>query len=55
MVLTIAVPDARVPHVRAFERDWPAFETGAHTWRALVGIDLATPPRTYDLVVTAGS
>jgi murein DD-endopeptidase MepM/ murein hydrolase activator NlpD len=55
VVLTIAVPDARTPKVRAFDRDWPAFETDPHTWRALVGIDLAAAPRAYDLVVTAGS
>ena len=34
-----------------FDRAWPTFQVDATTWRALVGIDLDTPPRTYTAVV----
>jgi murein DD-endopeptidase MepM/ murein hydrolase activator NlpD len=39
--------------VRAFNRDVSAFQVDASTWRALVGIDLATIPGRYRIVVTS--
>lgn len=39
--------------VRAFDRDAPAFRDDALTWRALVGIDLDTPPGTHPIAVEA--
>ena len=38
-----------------FERAWPTFQVDATTWRALVGIDLDTPPRTYLAVIEVGA
>jgi len=41
--------------VRAFGRDWPAYEDGsARRWRAPVGIDLDTRPATYHAEIAAG-
>jgi murein DD-endopeptidase MepM/ murein hydrolase activator NlpD len=52
-VLTITAPPAPsgAAHVRAFDRDWPAYPIDDHTWRALVGIDLETMPGVYDVSV----
>ena len=41
-------------HLDVFDRTWPTFQVDATTWRALVGIDLDTPPRTYTAVVAVG-
>jgi len=43
-------------HLDAFDRAWPTFQVDPTTWRALVGIDLDTPPRAYTaaIVVSAG-
>lgn len=41
--------------VRAFNRDVPAFQVDSSTWRALVGIDLATVPGRYRILVTSRS
>ena len=41
--------------LRAFDREIPAFKDGALTWRALVGVDLATPPRAYSVRIAAKS
>lgn len=55
VVLTITAPAASVPvTVRAFGRDWPAHRGDAGTWRALIGIDLATKPGRHQVVVTSG-
>jgi hypothetical protein len=54
VVLTIT---AAAPHpvtVRAFGRSWPAHQAEAGTWRALVGIDLATKPGRHEIIVTSG-
>ena len=41
--------------VRAFGRDWPAYEDGSpRRWRAPVGIDLDTRPATYHAEIAAG-
>jgi murein DD-endopeptidase MepM/ murein hydrolase activator NlpD len=56
VVLTIAAPEAiRAVEISALGKSWPAYRADATTWRALVGIDLDTAPRTYAAVVTAGS
>jgi murein DD-endopeptidase MepM/ murein hydrolase activator NlpD len=56
VVLTLSVPpDAGQPHVRAFDRDVPAYRTDDRTWRALVGIDLDVAPGSYPVTVRAGS
>src|SRR5262245_21516349 len=47
---------ARGPvHVRAFDRDVPAFRAASGEWRALVGIDLDVKPGVYSIAVRAGS
>jgi hypothetical protein len=54
VVLTIT---AAAPHpitVRAFGRSWPANQAEAGTWRALIGIDLATKPGRHEIIVTSG-
>jgi len=38
-----------------FDRAWPTVQADATTWRALVGIDLDTQPRTYTAVVSMGA
>jgi len=56
VVLTVAPPAATSSlHVRAFARDIPAFKVSDRTWRALVGIDLATTPGTYKVAISAGT
>jgi murein DD-endopeptidase MepM/ murein hydrolase activator NlpD len=55
---TITTPKpAYAVQLDVFDRTWPAFQVDAVTWRALVGIDLDTPPRSYTAVilVSAGS
>ncbi len=51
VVLTITAPPAPAgaAHVRAFDRDWPAYPTDERTWRVLLGIDLDTTPGAYDV------
>ena len=48
-----AEPGASV-HVRAFDRDIPAYTTTEGTHRALVGIDLDVKPGTYAAAIDAG-
>jgi murein DD-endopeptidase MepM/ murein hydrolase activator NlpD len=56
VVLEIRLTGAAQPlRVRAFERDHVAYPTGAHVWRALVGIDLDVKPGRYPVEVEAGS
>jgi murein DD-endopeptidase MepM/ murein hydrolase activator NlpD len=56
VVLTIAAPEATsAVEVRALGQSWAAYRADATTWRALVGIDLDTAPKTYSAVVTAGA
>jgi murein DD-endopeptidase MepM/ murein hydrolase activator NlpD len=56
VVLTIAPPASTTSlHVHAFARDIPAFKVSGRTWRALVGIDLATTPGTYKVAISAGT
>jgi murein DD-endopeptidase MepM/ murein hydrolase activator NlpD len=55
VVLTISGPAAASGiAVRALGQSWAAYRADASTWRALVGIDLETLPKTYSAVVTAG-
>jgi hypothetical protein len=54
VVLTITAPPSGPVTVRAFGRTWPAHQADAETWRALVGIDLATKPGRHDVIVTSG-
>lgn len=44
---------ARALHVRAFNRDFPAYAVDARTWRVLVGIDLDVAPGTYTASIRA--
>jgi Peptidase family M23 len=39
--------------VRAFDREIPAFQDDRLTWRALVGVDLGVPPKTYPVAIDA--
>ena len=43
--------DAGAVHVRAFDRDWPAYRAGDRAWHALIGIDLATAPGDHPVTV----
>jgi murein DD-endopeptidase MepM/ murein hydrolase activator NlpD len=55
VVLTITAPGHPASMtVRVFGREAPTFQVDAATWRALVGIDLETAPRTYSVEVAAG-
>ena len=55
VVLTITAPAASgAVTVRAFDRDWPSHRSDAGTWRALIGIDLATKPGRHEVMVTTG-
>ena len=55
VVLSISLPQPRhAIHVRAFDRDMPAFAVSDTEWRALVGIDLDRKPGDYRIVVDAG-
>src|SRR3982751_1158126 len=54
VVLTINDPALLAPVVRVFDRNWPVYAAGSGQWRALVGIDLATPTGAYEIVVTSG-
>jgi murein DD-endopeptidase MepM/ murein hydrolase activator NlpD len=48
VVLTMDAPaPAAAVHVRAFDRDWPAFAVDERTWRVVVGIDLDVAPGEY--------
>lgn len=40
-------------HVRAFDRDWPAYATGETTWRAIIGIDLDVEIGEHPIAVRA--
>ncbi len=53
VVTVTTIEPADQVHVRAFDRDTPAFRTGPLTWQALVGIDLDTAPRAYPIAVEA--
>jgi murein DD-endopeptidase MepM/ murein hydrolase activator NlpD len=54
VVLTIAVPSGTASvRVRAFDKDIPSFEVDAHTWRALVGIDLLVAPGRHPIDIEA--
>ncbi len=56
VVLTAVTPDtAETLRVRAFGRDIPAFPVDAHTWRALIGIDLDVRAGRYEAAVDARS
>jgi murein DD-endopeptidase MepM/ murein hydrolase activator NlpD len=45
VVLTVTTAEpAGAVHVRAFDRDWPAFAVDERTWRVLIGIDLDVSP-----------
>jgi hypothetical protein len=56
VLLTITTSQAKTPiAVRAFERDWPAFEVDAHTWRVLIGIDLNATVGAHPVTITSGS
>lgn len=48
--ITTAKPGYSV-HLDMFDRAWPTFQVDATTWRAWVGIDLETGPRTYTAVI----
>ena len=56
VVLTFTTPPGvdRVS-VAAFGRDIPAVPTGENTWRALVGIDVAAAPGSYDVSIDASA
>jgi len=54
VVVTIDAPaNVAEVHVRAFNRDVPAYRDADQQWRALVGIDLDVKPATYPIVVHA--
>ena len=56
LLLTIAAPDAvQRLTVHALGHDIEPFRINPHTWQALVGVDLATPPGTYQATVTAST
>jgi len=56
VVLTAVTPDpADTVRVRAFGRDIPAFPVDAHTWRALMGIDLDVRSGRYEAAIDARS
>jgi len=40
-------------HVRAFDRDWPAYATSDTTWRAIIGIDLDVEIGEHPIAVRA--
>ena len=52
--LAIAVADPAAVHVRAFDREWPAFAAAAGSSRVLIGIDLAVRPGRYPVEIRAG-
>ena len=43
--------DAGAMHVRAFDRDWPAYRSADRAWNALIAIDLATAAGDYPVAV----
>jgi murein DD-endopeptidase MepM/ murein hydrolase activator NlpD len=54
VVLTVVTPDtAETVRVRALGHDIPTFPVDAHTWRALIGIDLDVHPGRYEAVTDA--
>src|SRR5262249_42847928 len=56
VVLTIAgVEPGETVRVRAFNRDVAAYPAGDRQWRALVGIDLGTTPRSYVRALNGGT
>ena len=56
VLLTITASQANTAiSVRAFERDWPAFEDDAHTWRVLIGIDLNATTGAHPVTITSGT
>jgi peptidase M23-like protein len=56
VVLTITTSRTTTPiSVRAFDRDWPAFEDDPHTWRVLIGIDLGTTAGEHPVTITSGT
>jgi murein DD-endopeptidase MepM/ murein hydrolase activator NlpD len=52
LTITTSTPASRV-RVRAFERDWPAFQDDDRHWSVLIGIGVETKPGTYRAVVAA--
>jgi hypothetical protein len=54
VVLTIRGAAAAIT-VRAFDREWRAFQADDHSWRVLMGIDMAIAPGRYDVVITGGA
>jgi murein DD-endopeptidase MepM/ murein hydrolase activator NlpD len=55
VLLTVTTPQPVAGvSVRAFGRDWPAYEDDARRWRVLIGIDLDTKPGTYRTEIAAG-
>lgn len=56
VVLTVTTSgEAGAVHVRAFDKDWPAFAVDERTWRTFVGIDLDTEPGDYSASVRIDS
>jgi hypothetical protein len=53
VVVSIDLPPEAAPEphvsVKAFNHETPAFKSGDHQWRALVGIDLDVKPGTYPI------
>ena len=54
VVLTIRGADPAAVHVRAFDREWPAFAGAAGASRVLIGIDLAVRPGPFSIEISAG-
>jgi murein DD-endopeptidase MepM/ murein hydrolase activator NlpD len=54
VVLTaVTLAPVQTVRVRAFNRDIPAFQLDAHTWQALIGIDLDVRPGRYSIATDA--
>jgi murein DD-endopeptidase MepM/ murein hydrolase activator NlpD len=52
LLVTVTVADGGGPvTVRAFDREWPAFDEANGRWRVLIGVDLDTKPGRYELQV----
>ena len=56
VLLTIAATEpAGAVHVRAFDRDWPAFVVDPRTFRVVIGIDLDVAPGDHDVRIRVDS
>jgi len=56
LLVTVTAPATEGPiAVRAFGRDWPTYAVEKGRWRALIGIDLGTPPGRHAIEVTTRS